>query len=308
MASIGSLANKQYYDRIMAADHQPTTPEAAIAFHDVHWPTLAAEPVGVVYQETQMAGRRALWIVPDGGTRDRLILHAHGGGFVSGSVSTHRKMLGHLARASACCVAVYDYPYAHEAKYPAQVDTALAVYHHLLRDGFLPKQIVLSADSCGAMLAMGTLQRLRAAAQPLPAAVLLLSAWLDMTLSSTGYDDKHGIDLFFTRERCGWLVRNVLGTIEASDPLASPLLADLTGFPPIYMQVGGDEALSGENQAFVSRAVAAGVAARLDVFPGMLHSFQMMAGQAPEADEAINRLGAWVRDQLEIHPVKVPLA
>ncbi len=298
MVSLESARNELHYETIAGGDDLPKTPEQAIDYHETHWAGLTAEPREVDYIECEIGGMPALRILPKQADTARMIVHAHGGGFVSGSMFTHRKMLGHLGKAARCQVLVYDYPYAHQAKYPTQLDLAVAVYRDLLDQGVAPESMALSADSCGAMLALGTLQRAREEMLPFPATVMLLSAWLDMTLSSGGYEENGEHDRFFTRPRCGWLVANVLGGGNPRDPLMSPLFADLSGFPPIYMQVGGHETLLGENRDFLARALAAGVDARLDVFPQMLHSFQMMAGRAPEADEAIAQLGAWAWQRL----------
>ena len=102
-------------------------------------------------------------------------------------------------------------------------------------------------------------------------------------------------DAMFTRAAVSWLASSFIGSVDRRDPRASPLHAELTGLPPLCIQVGGDETLLDESRMFAARAKAAGVPVELEVFPEMLHSFQMMAGRAPEADDAIRKLGAWIR-------------
>jgi epsilon-lactone hydrolase len=117
--------------------------------------------------------------------------------------------------------------------------------------------------------------------------------------SGESYDTNRDKDIFFTRETTTWLARTVLGNgVDMRDPYASPLYGDLTGFPALFLQAGQDEALLDDSRMFAERARAAGVEVRLDVFPEMLHSFQMMAGRAPEADDAIARFAEWVRPKL----------
>ncbi|QYA11942.1 alpha/beta hydrolase [Rhizobium sp. AB2/73] len=301
MASEQSLANKAYWEA--AAKQGPLAPQAMIERVDIGWTSLSAEPGGVDYIEVDTGGVRAMWVRPKDAADDRVIFYAHGGGFVSGSIYTHRKMVGHLAKAVGCRALLFEYPYAHEQKYPAQLNATVAAYRWLLAEGVDPKHIAVAGDSAGAILTFGLLQQVRDDRMPLPAAVMILSGWLDLTLSAPSFDTNRGKDAFFTREVVGWLASNFLGDGDPHDPLASPLYADLKALPPIFLQAGGDEALVDESRMFAERARQAGVDVRLDVFPEMLHSFQMMAGRAPEADDAIQCLANWVRPKLGIDPV-----
>jgi acetyl esterase/lipase len=125
MASKQSLANKAHHEAwagIVAKT--PLKPEEQIEWNDIHWTALTAEPGGVDYVEVNAGGIAAMWILPKGSVEDRVILYSHGGGFVSGSIYTHREMVGHLAKAVGSRALLFDYPYAHQKKYPAQLDTA----------------------------------------------------------------------------------------------------------------------------------------------------------------------------------------
>src|SRR5215813_1284119 len=126
MASAQSLANRKHWE---SADRNgPLAPDAAIEWNDIHWTPLTAEPRGVDYIEVNADGVSAMWILPKGAADDRVILYSHGGGFVSGSIYTHRKMVGHLAKAAGCRGLLFEFPYAHERKHPAQLDAAVTVY------------------------------------------------------------------------------------------------------------------------------------------------------------------------------------
>jgi monoterpene epsilon-lactone hydrolase len=300
MASEQSLANKAHYEQLAAAVAKgPLTPEQQIEWNEVHWPMLTAEPRGVDYVEVDATGIPAMWIIPKGSVEDRAIFYAHGGGFVSGSIYTHRKMVGHLAKAVGCRALTFDYPYAYQQKYPAQLDVTVACYRWLLRDqGVSAEHVAAAGDSCGAILIFGMLQQVRREALPLPVAVMVLSGWLDMTLTGASYETNRQKDVFFTREGAEWLVANFLGNGDRRDPLVNALYADLKGFPPIFLQAGADEALLDDTRMLAQRATAAGVDARIEIFPEMLHTFQMMAGAAPEADDAIDRFAQWVRPKL----------
>jgi len=225
-------------------------------------------------------------------------LYSHGGGFVSGSIYTHRKLVGHLAKASGCLGLLFEFPYAHEKKYPAQLESAVTVYRWLLDRHVKAEHIVLAGESAGAILTVGVLLRAREAGLAQPAAVMIMSGWFDLEATGASFVTNREKDPFFTKSTVEWLTSNVVGDGDRRSPYANPLYADLAGFPPIYLQAGADEALVDDSRMFAARARQAGVEVRFDDFPEMLHSFQMMAGRAPEADEAIRRFADWVRPKL----------
>jgi monoterpene epsilon-lactone hydrolase len=298
MASTQSEANRNHYAAIAANAGKLTSPQAMIDHNDAHWTALTGEPGDVDYIEVDAGGVPAMWIVPKGADEQRVLFYAHGGGFVGGSIYTHRKLVGHLAKAVGCRALLYDYPLAHQAKHPAQLDAAMTVWNWLAVRGFDAGDIALAGDSCGAILTYGVLQRLRAEARPLPVATLIISGWFDMALTAASYETNRYKDPAFAKAAVDWLVTNFIGDRDRLDPEVSALYADLSGFPPVFLQAGADETLVDESRMFAERARLAGVETRLDVFDGMLHSFQMMAGRAPEADDAIARFAAWVRPRL----------
>jgi epsilon-lactone hydrolase len=296
-----SEANKRHWETLAAdaQSGQQRSPEAQSEWNDAQWAALTAEPDGVDYIEVNAGGVSAVWIVPKDSVKDRVIFYSHGGGFVAGSIKSHRKMVGHLARATGCRALLFEFAYIYQHKYPHQLDTTVAAYRWLLGQGVKAEHIAIACDSAGAILTFGLLQRARDERLSQPAAVMIISGWLDMDLTGASYETNREKDPFFKKETVNWLVVNFLGGEgDRRAPSASPLYADLKGFPPIFMQAGADETLVDDSRMFTERAKKAGVEARLDVFPGMLHSFQMMAGRAPEADEAIRRFAEWVRPKL----------
>jgi monoterpene epsilon-lactone hydrolase len=294
-----SEANKKHYEALAAQSGQQLSPEEGIEWNDIHWTALTAEPGGVDYIEVDVDGVLAMWIVPKGCVEDRVILYAHGGGFVGGSIYTHRKMVGHLAKAVGCRALVFEYAYAHQHKYPHQLNTAVDAYRWLLSQGIKPEHIAMAGDSAGVILTFGILQRARDEGLPQPAAVMTISGWTDLDVTGESYELNRQKDAFFTKETVSWLGGHILGEGgDRRDPYASPLYADMKGFPPIFMQAGAHEGLLDDSRVFAERAKKAGVEVRLDVSQGMLHSFQMMAGRAPEADDAIARLAELVRPKL----------
>ena len=140
----------------------------------------AAEPTDVTYEEVDAGGRPALWCIPLGAATDRVILYTHGGGFVSNTMHSHRKLAGHLAKAAGVRSLVIDYRLAPEHPFPAQLDDAVAAYHWLLDQGIEADHIATAGDSAGGNLATSVVLKLRDDGVPLPAAIVALSPWYDM--------------------------------------------------------------------------------------------------------------------------------
>lgn len=267
---------------------------------DESWGDLTAEPRAVDYLETVAGGRPAMWAVPKRSSSDRVLLCLHGGGFVSGSIYTHRKMFGHLAKATGARALLAGYRLLPEGgRYPVPVDEVEAAYRWLLDQGIDASHVAFAGDSVGGWLAVAVPLRARDRGLPLPAAAMLLSPAVDMEVTGESFRTNRDKDPFFQEELVRGLVGSFLGEAAGPrDPLVNPLYADLTGLGPLYIQVGGDETLLDDARLLDEHARTAGVDVRLDVFPGMLHTFQMAAGRAPEADDAIRRMAGWVRPRL----------
>jgi len=260
------------------------------------WGDLTAEPGGVDYVETEAAGLPAMWVTPKGAAEDRVLLCLHGGGFVSGSMYSHRKMFGHLAKAVGARALVFDYHLAPEHRHPTQVNEAAAVHQWLLEQGVRAEHVAFAGDSAGGGLAITVQLRARQLGLPLPAAAMVFSPWVDMEVVGESYETNRDRDAFFSTDVVRALVD--LFADDPRDPLANALYGDVTGLGPIYIQTGGDEVLLDDATALEAHARKAGVEVRLDVYPEMQHTFQMAAGRAPEADDAIRRMGDWGRPRL----------
>jgi monoterpene epsilon-lactone hydrolase len=266
---------------------------------DESWGDLTAEPRGVDYLETEAGGRPAMWAVPKRASADRVLMCIHGGGFMGGSIYTHRKMFGHLAKAAGVRALLVSYHLLPDGVFPVPADDVTNAYRWLLDQGISAGRIAFAGDSVGGWLAVTVQLRAREQGLPLPAAALLISPCVDMETTGESYETNRDSDPFFKLEVVREIIRNFLGEgTDARDPRANRLYADLTGLSPLYLQAGGDETLADDARLLGDHARKAGVDVRLDIFPGMLHTFQMAAGRAPEADEAIRELAEWVRPRL----------
>jgi acetyl esterase/lipase len=266
---------------------------------DESWGDLTAEPREVDYLESEAAGLPAMWAVPKHASTDRVLMCIHGGGFQGGSIYTHRKMFGHLAKAAGTRALLVSYRLLPEGVFPAPEDDVTNAYRWLLDQGISADRIAFAGDSVGGWLAVTVQLRARELGLPLPAAALLMSPCVDMETTGRSYETNRDSDPFFKRDVVRGIIRGFLGEdTDTRDPRANPLYADLSGLGPLYIQAGGDETLADDARLLYEHAAKAGVDARLDIVPDMLHTFQMAAGRAPEADDAIRELAGWVRPRL----------
>ena len=253
---------------------------------------------GLAVERRELAGRISEWLVNPGHRSDHVLVHLHGGGFVIGSTDSHRAFVGRLALASGITAIVPEYRLAPEHRFPAGLDDTIAIYHAVLALGLDPQHIVLSGDSAGGNLVLGTLLALRDAGAPLPAAAVLLSPFLDLTASGESVTTRAAADPWLDPRFLGPLGKLYAGDHDRGGPRISPLFADLRGLPPLLIQVGDQEILLSDSTRLAERARAAGVAALLEVWPEVWHVFQFFAPALPDASAAIANIGAFVRRNL----------
>ena len=263
------------------------------------WPRVTAEPGGVDYVEVDAGGVPAMWITPKGAAEDRVIVAIHGGGFVTGSMYTHRKLFGHLAKAVGVRALAVNYRRTPEHVYPAQVEDVVAAYRWLLGQGIDPSHIAFAGDSSGGGLVVTAMLLARDQGLPLPAAGMPLSPWFDYEATCASQETNADTDKLLNKGFGLVLAGMFLGESgDPHDPYVNPLYANLDGLPPMFLQVSDAETLLDDSLTFAEHARNAGIEVRLDVFPGQQHTFQMAAGRSPIADEALQRLADWVRPRL----------
>jgi monoterpene epsilon-lactone hydrolase len=269
---------------------------------DAHWGDVTAEPGGVDYLERELGGVPVLWAEPTKAVRDRVLLCLHGGGYVGGSVYTHRKMFAHLAKAVGARAVLPSYSHTPDRQYPTQLDEVTAVYRAILDSGVDPKHLAVTGDSAGGGMTVSLMLRAKAEGLPLAAALVPISPWTDMTQSGASVVTNRPTDLLFGADHPmdihGLVTMLLPAGVSPSDPLVSPLFADLTGMPPMYVQVGGGEMLLDDAVRLEEAARRHGVEVELDVVPDEQHTFQMSAGHTATADAAIARVAAWLKARL----------
>jgi len=195
-------------------------------------------PTDVRCEPVNAGGVPAEWITAPGVNTERVIYYLHGGGYAYGSINTHREMVSRLSRAASARVLIIDYRLAPENPFPAALDDSVAAYRWLLSVGVNPTRLVIAGESAGGGLTVATLVALRDAGEPLPAAGICLSPWVDLECLGESMVTKGEIDPMATREGTLMLAKAYLRDTDPRTPLASPLYADLTGLPPLLIQVG----------------------------------------------------------------------
>jgi cation diffusion facilitator CzcD-associated flavoprotein CzcO/acetyl esterase/lipase len=249
-------------------------------------------PAGITVTHGTLGGRPCDRVEPADADSRRAILYLHGGAYVVGSPRTHRGLAAQIAIAGDAPVQLLDYRLGPEHKHPAALEDALAAYRDLLGSGLEPGSIVIAGDSAGAGLAVALARRLRDAGEPVPAGLVLLNGWFDLTCSGPSMSFNRRRDVGLRRD---WTVHSgelYRGDTDPLDPELSVLRADLHGLPSTYLQVGAHDLLLSDSDLLAERLDGAGVDIGYTRFEGMWHDFQLGAGLLREADEAMTDLAA----------------
>ena len=199
--------NKLYLEWVAALKANPEMPLDELRHMFEQWGRITGEPGGVDYIETDAGGVPAMWAVPKSCMQDRVLLGAHGGGYVAGSMYTHRKVYAHVAKAVGCRALIVHYGRAPENVHPGPVNDMARSYKWLLDQGIRPNHVALIGDSAGGGLAVTTILRAREQGLPLPAATMPLSPWLDMDATGETFETNAEKDLIVTRD----MIRTMAG-------------------------------------------------------------------------------------------------
>jgi monoterpene epsilon-lactone hydrolase len=251
-------------------------------------------PSDVICEKVSANGVDAEWIAAPGAAADRVILYFHGGGYVLGSINTHRAMVSRIARASIARALAIDYRLAPEHPFPAAVDDAIASYRWLLAQGYKPHKIVIAGDSAGGGLTLAALLAIRDAKLPMPAGAVPISPWTDLEGTGESVRTRAARDVMVTQENLAGSAKQYYGAHNPKDPLVSPVHADFSGLPPMLIHVGDAEILLDDATRVAKSAKAAGVNVELEVWDDMPHVWHVFAKILPEGQQAIDKIGKFV--------------
>ncbi len=254
---------------------------------------------GIALENTVIAGFNAEWQRTKGEKTDKVCLFIHGGGWILGSSHDHRLLSASIAKSAGIPILSIDYRLAPEYPFPVPLEDSITAYNWLLSLGYKPENIVIAGDSAGGNLTLATLIKLRDDNIPLPKAAVVMSPSVDFTF---------GDDSFFTNAPTDpiladvgvfwWFIAYSAGT-KLSNPLLSPLYANLEKLPPLLCQVSTCEILHSDSIRFVEKAKSSGINIELETWEEMPHVHQSFGlGILPEADEAVNNIGRFIRSKL----------
>lgn len=240
-------------------------------------------------------GVKAEWVTAPGADAGRAVLYLHGGGYVIGSINTHRALAARISNAAKARILVIDYRLAPEHPFPAAVEDSLAAYRWMLAQGLKPSRIAVAGDSAGGGLTVATLVAIRDAKLASPGAGVCLSPWTDLEGLGDSMTSKASVDPMVNKEALLEMAKHYLAGKDARSPLAAPLYADLAGLPPLLIQVGTAETLLDDSTRLAERARKAGVKVALEPWENMIHVFQVFAPMLDEGQQAIEKIGEFVR-------------
>ena len=261
--------------------------------------TLFPPAPDVRMQPVIAGGVPAEWTTTDAADGQSVLIYLHGGGYVYGSLDSHRHLASELGRAAGAKALALDYRRAPEAPFPAALDDALAAYKWLLDGGTPAHSIALAGDSAGAGLAVCLMVRLRELGLPQPTCAFLMSPWTDMKAAGESFNCNAARDPVVSREIILFCAQQYLGEGAADTPLASPIRADLRGIAPLTIFVGSTETMLDDSVQLARAAGLVDVPVRLEIWPGMFHIWPTYHQMLGEGRRALGVAGGIIRQALD---------
>jgi epsilon-lactone hydrolase len=230
----------------------------------------------------------------------RVLIFFHGGGYCSGSIQSHRRLVTEAGRFARMRTLAVAYRLAPEHPFPAPYEDALTAWRFVRNQNIAAAHIAIGGDSAGAGLTLALISRLRDAHEELPACAWLISPWTDLTMSGSTLASKAAVDPLIHKEYLNELAEAYLPAgMDRRDPRVSPLYADLRNFPPILIQVGSDETLLDDATRLAALAGGADVAVALEIWPHMIHAWPLWNANLEQGRRALTNAGAFVRAHIK---------
>jgi epsilon-lactone hydrolase len=259
------------------------------------WPVAS----DVTLEAVDLDGVVGEWSIVPGADDSRVLIYFHGGGYCSGSIVSHRRLVTEAGRGGGLRTLSVDYRLAPEHPFPAARDDALTVWRRLRREGYAAEQIAVGGDSAGANLTLALVGELKRGGEDLPGCIWLLSPWVDLTMSGATLASKSAVDPLIQKGYLEGLAdAYVPANMDRSDPRLSPLYADLKGLPPTLIQIGSAETLLDDAVRFAAAAGEADVSATLEIWPHMIHAWPLWNAQLEPGRRALSHAGAFLREHL----------
>jgi acetyl esterase/lipase len=249
-------------------------------------------------QRETIAGVPCEWYGDEGSVDDGVIMYLHGGGYAIGSLKSHEPLYADLCKHSGLKVLAVDYRLAPENPFPAAIDDVLSVYESLLEKGYSANRIAIAGDSAGGGLSTALLLSIRDKALALPLAAVLISPWVDLSMSGESIKTKAELDPVVTLQGLEEMAKHYCGNKDKTGPLVSPLFADLSGLPPVLIHVGSDEILLDDSLRLYKKLKEAGVDVQCKEFPEMVHVFHHFAAMLDQGKDALAEIADFLQNKL----------
>ncbi len=246
-------------------------------------------------EQVSAGGVPAEWTTTPGADPKRVVLYVHGGGYVFGSILSHRHLVAEIGRVAGCRTLALDYRLAPEHPFPAPVEDTVAAYRYLLSNGIEPRHITIAGDSAGGGLVVAAMVAIKQAGLNQPACGWAISPWVDMEALGETFATRAQADPTVSKETILEIAQSYLGGADPRSPLAAPIYADLSGIAPLLIQVGAAEVLLDDALALAGKAGAADVPVRLEVWPEMIHVWHMFHRMLGAGRRAVTEGGAYIK-------------
>lgn len=293
-ARIMRKLSSRYFDRIDAATANPVELRHRLDELTRRLPLSRSVTSGT----SIIGGVHSMTLAPRDASDDSVLLYLHGGAYVMGSPTSHRNFVSRLAREAGLRAVLPDYRMAPEYQFPVAVNDAVSVYRALLNNGHSANRIVIAGDSAGGGLTMSCMLTLRDRGLPLPAGAFLLSPWTDLAATGESMESNRGRDPWFTKEDVAHVAHYYAGETPVTDPLVSPVYADMHDLPPVFIQVGDLEVLLSDSTRLADNIRAVGGTVDIEIWEEMWHVFQVFYLVMPESRAAIRNMAARMRQVL----------
>ncbi|MCP4114735.1 MAG: alpha/beta hydrolase [Desulfobacteraceae bacterium] len=237
------------------------------------------------------------WITPDKANQDHVILYLHGGGFMGGSINTHKDLGARIAAAAGARLLMPEYRLAPEHPFPAGLTDVVTACTWLLDHHVSPDRLVVAGDSAGGGLTVSLLLKLKEKKIPLPRAAVLISPWADLACTGESHQLNLGKDPMLNKKLLVSTAANYVDKARLTHPLVSPVHGDLSGLCPLLIQVGSHEVLLDDSITLGARAKEAGVEVTLEVWEEMFHVWHYFARYLDQSRDAIDNIGEWIKNK-----------
>jgi acetyl esterase/lipase len=255
-------------------------------------------PDGVCFETCELAGVPATLITPDSLTTDAVLFYIHGGAYIVGEPAGYHGIGGNYAKLLGAKVYMPDYRLAPEHVFPVPIDDTLSAYKGLLDQGIPAHRIVFAGESAGGAMVVSIMVAARNAGLPLPAGGTAISPWANLEHTGISMTNREGLDPLNTKAGLDMLARAFLGQALPNHPLASPVFADVTGLPPIQVQIGENELMLSDAMRLATHLGDNRVRVDLEVWPGMFHAWHFYATMLPEGRQALESSVRFLKTQL----------